>query len=175
MYPDRFLVRNPGGLFGPVSEGELGAEGISSSRNPVLSALLQEVQLPDSDRVICENRGTGIPTMLEQLRRSGTASVRFANAISHFTTVFTRVERNVDAVPRLAEAHANSMPTGRPAEILALFAQRPELSAADVVQATGLGRAMVRRYLAQLVDEGRLSATAPPSSRNRTYRLPTSS
>jgi ATP-dependent DNA helicase RecG len=175
MFPDRLLVRNPGGLFGPVSEGELGAEGVSSSRNPVLSALLQEVQLPDSDRVICENRGTGIPTMLEQLRRSGTASVRFSNAIGHFTTVFTRVERNVDAVLRPAGKRADSAPTGRATEILALFAQNPELSATDVAQATGLGRAMVRRYLAQLVENGRLSATAPPSSRNRTYRLPASS
>jgi ATP-dependent DNA helicase RecG len=56
MYPSRLVVRNPGGLFGPVAEGELGTEGVTSSRNPVLSALLQEVQLPDSDRVICENR-----------------------------------------------------------------------------------------------------------------------
>jgi ATP-dependent DNA helicase RecG len=72
MYPDRLLVRNPGGLFGPVSEGELGLEGVSSSRNPVLAALL----------------------------------------------------------------------------------------------------AMVRRHLAQLVEQGRLTATAPRSSRNRTYRLP---
>jgi ATP-dependent DNA helicase RecG len=177
MYPGRLLVRNPGGLFGPVSEGELGAEGVSSSRNPVLSALLQEVQLPDSDRVICENRGTGIPTMLEQLRRSGTASVRFSNAISHFTTVFTRAEHSADrgVAPRAAETPADSVPGGRPAEILALFAQQPELSAADVTQATGLGRAMVRRYLAQLVEEGRLSATAPPSSRKRTYRLPANS
>jgi ATP-dependent DNA helicase RecG len=175
MFPDRLLVRNPGGLFGPVSEGELGVEGVSSSRNPVLSALLQEVQLPDSDRVICENRGTGIPTMLEQLRRSGTASVRFSNAISHFTTVFTQVERNAGTIKQPAGTRAASATTGRPAEILALFAQRPELSAADVAQATGLGRAMVRRYLAQLVDEGRLSATAPPSSRNRTYRLPAGS
>jgi ATP-dependent DNA helicase RecG len=172
MYPDRLLVRNPGGLFGPVSEGELGVEGVSSSRNPVLSALLQEVQLPDSDRVICENRGTGIPTMLEQLRRSGTASVRFSNAISHFTTVFTRVERTgTDRAARAPRAPAGTMPSGRSAEILALFAQRPELSAADVAQATGLGRAMVRRYLAELVAGGRLAATAPPASRNRTYRL----
>jgi Putative ATP-dependent DNA helicase recG C-terminal len=73
-----------------VAEGELGTEGVTSSRNPVLSALLQEVQLPDSDRVICENRATGIPTMLKQLRRSGTASVKFSNAISHFTVTFTR-------------------------------------------------------------------------------------
>lgn len=174
MFPDRLLVRNPGGLFGPVSEGELGVEGVSSSRNPVLSALLQEVQLPDSDRVICENRGTGIPTMLEQLRRSGTAVVKFSNAISHFTAVFTQVERNVDASSRPAGPRADSLLVGRSAEILALFVRQPELSAADVSQATGLGRAMVRRYLAQLVEEGRLSATAPPSSHNRTYRLPPS-
>jgi ATP-dependent DNA helicase RecG len=174
MFPDRLLVRNPGGLFGPVSEGELGTEGVSSSRNPVLSALLQEVQLPDSDRVICENRGTGIPTMLEQLRHSGTASVKFSNAISHFTTVFTQVERSVGAVPYPAGSRADRTPEGRPAEILALFAQQAELSATEVAQATGLGRAMVRRYLAQLVEEGRLSATAPPSSRNRTYQLPAS-
>jgi predicted HTH transcriptional regulator len=77
-----------------------------------------------------------------------------------------------DYVP---ETPADSVPGGRPAEILALFAQQPELSAADVAQATGLGRAMVRRYLAQLVEEGRLSATAPPSSRKRTYRLPANS
>jgi ATP-dependent DNA helicase RecG len=115
MFPDRLLVRNPGGLFGPVSEGELGAEGVSSSRNPVLPALLQEVQLPDSDRVICENRGTGIPAMLEQLRHSGTASVKFSNAISHFTTVFTRVERSVGAVPHPAGPRAGRTPTGRPA------------------------------------------------------------
>jgi ATP-dependent DNA helicase RecG len=172
MYPDRLLVRNPGGLFGPVSEGELGVEGVSSSRNPVLSALLQEVQLPDSDRVICENRGTGIPTMLEQLRRSGTAAVKFSNAVSHFTAVFTQVERKAYAASRPAEEHAGSTLAGRPAEILALFDRNPELNAADVAQATGLGRAMVRRHLAQLVEQGRLTATAPRSSRNRTYRLP---
>ncbi len=38
------------------------------------------------------------------------------------------------------------------AEISALFARQPELSAADVAQAIGLGRAMVRRYLARLVE-----------------------
>lgn len=104
---------------------------------------MQEVQLPDSDRVICENQGTGIPTLLEQLRHSGTASVKFSNAISHFTAVFTQVERGVGALPNPAGSLAGRMPAGRPAEILALFAQQPELSAADVAQATGLGRAMV--------------------------------
>lgn len=172
MYPARLLVRNPGGLFGPVAEAELGTEGVTSSRNPVLSALLQEVQLPDSDRVICENRGTGIPTMLEQLRRSGSASVKFSNAISHFTVTFTRTERSVpgEGAPRASEPHRP--PTGRAAEILAMFTSQPELTAAEIAQATGLSKAMTTRHLARLVAEGRLTATAPPASRNRAYRLP---
>src|SRR5207248_3265327 len=98
--------------------GELGTEGVTSSRNPVLSALLQEVQLPDSDRVICENRGTGIPTMLEQLRRSGTASVKFSNAISHFTVTFTRDAPSSDefAAGRRGVFRRSYERCGRPAD-----------------------------------------------------------
>lgn len=173
MYPSRLVVRNPGGLFGPVAEGELGTEGITSSRNPVLSALLQEVQLPDSDRVICENRGTGIPTMLEQLRRSGTASVKFSNAISRFTVTFTRDAPSSDefGVGR-GISRAGGDLAGRPAEILALFTGQQDLTASDIAQATGLSKAMTNRHLARLVTDGQLIATAPPSSRNRAYHLP---
>jgi len=173
MYPGRLVVRNPGGLFGPVAEGELGTEGVTSSRNPVLSALLQEVQLPDSDRVICENRGTGIPTMLEQLRLSGTASVKFANAISHFTVTFTRDEPSGDESRTGRDpSRAGGNLAGRPAQILALFTGSRNLAAADIAQATGLSKAMTNRYLARLVTDGELIATAPPASRNRAYHLP---
>lgn len=174
MYPARLLVRNPGGLFGPVAEAELGTEGVTSSRNPVLSALLQEVQLPDSDRVICENRGTGIPTMLEQLRRSGSASVKFSNAISHFTVTFTRTGREAPGETAPHASQTYPPPTGRAAEILALFTSQPELTAAEIAQSTGLSKAMTTRHLARLVGQGRLTATAPPASRNRAYRLPPS-
>jgi ATP-dependent DNA helicase RecG len=135
--------------------------------------LLQEVQLPDSDRVICENRGTGIPTMLEQLRRSGTASVKFSNAISHFTVTFTRDAPGTDESRTGSDsARAGRELTGRPAEILALFTGQQDLTASDIAQATGLSKAMTNRHLARLVTDGRLTATAPPASRNRAYRLP---
>ena len=90
MYSDRLVVRNPGGLFGPVTEEELGEEQVSSSRNSYLAALLQEVTIPDTDRVVCENRGTGIPTMLAQLRRAGMATPQFDNRISRFTVTFPK-------------------------------------------------------------------------------------
>jgi ATP-dependent DNA helicase RecG len=64
MYADRLVVRSPGGLFGTVTEDDLGQEGVSSSRNAFLARMLQDVTLPGTDRVVCENRGTGIPTMI---------------------------------------------------------------------------------------------------------------
>jgi ATP-dependent DNA helicase RecG len=90
MYADRLVVRNPGGLYGTVTEDDLGEEGVSSSRNPYLATLLQEVMLPDSNRVVCENRGTGIPSMLAHLRRVGLTPPEFNDRISRFTLTFPK-------------------------------------------------------------------------------------
>jgi ATP-dependent DNA helicase RecG len=85
MYADRLVVRSPGGLFGAVTEDDLGSEGISSSRNAGLAKLLQDVLLPGASRVVCENRGSGIPTMINVLRRAGMAPPEFQSRITSFT------------------------------------------------------------------------------------------
>jgi ATP-dependent DNA helicase RecG len=90
LYADRLAVANPGGLFGAVTEDDLGGEGVSSTRNPVLVKLLQDVQLPDSDRTVCENRASGIPTMLREMRRAGSAPPEFHNRINRFKVIFPR-------------------------------------------------------------------------------------
>jgi ATP-dependent DNA helicase RecG len=90
MYSDRLVVRNPGGLYGTVTEDDLGEEGVSSSRNSYLAALLQDVTLPDSNRVVCENRGTGIPVMMANLRRAGLTPPEFDSRISRFTVTFPK-------------------------------------------------------------------------------------
>jgi ATP-dependent DNA helicase RecG len=111
--------------------------------------------------------------MLEQLRRSGTASVKFSNAISHFTVTLTRDAPSSDEFGAgRAFSHAGGDLAGRPAEILALFTGQQDLTASDIAQATGLSKAMTNRHLARLVADGQLVATAPPASRNRAYRLP---
>lgn len=84
MYTDRLVVKNPGGLFGVVTEDSLGSEGVSSSRNSVLAKLLQDVSLPGTDRVVCENRGSGIPTMIKALRRAGLTPPEFRSRIRDF-------------------------------------------------------------------------------------------
>lgn len=58
----------------------------------------------------------------------------------------------------------------RTREVDSLFDTTEELSAAQVMKATGLGSGMVAKYLSRLITEGRIAATAPIGSRRRTYR-----
>jgi ATP-dependent DNA helicase RecG len=90
MYADRLMIANPGGLYGTVTEDDLGGEGVSSTRNSVLMRLLQDVQLPDGDGTVCENRGSGIPTILRELRRAGSALPEFHNRINRFKVIFPK-------------------------------------------------------------------------------------
>ncbi|WP_410647868.1 ATP-binding protein [Amycolatopsis sp. cmx-4-54] len=88
MYPDRLVIRNPGGLYGSVREENLGVEGTSSARNATLLKILEDTPLPGSDRPICENRGSGIPAMLAAMRDAKLSPPRFADDISTFSATF---------------------------------------------------------------------------------------
>lgn len=90
MYPDRLVVRNPGGLFGPARLSELGTEGVSSSRNSVLLRILEDVPIPGEDRTVCENRGSGIRTMIQALRNAGMSVPEFVDTVSTFRVTFPR-------------------------------------------------------------------------------------
>lgn len=90
MFADRLVVRSPGGLFGGVTEEELGAEGLSSSRNGHLASLLAEVSLPGGNGMVAEGRGSGIPRMLATLRRAGMTLPIFKSRIASFTVSFPK-------------------------------------------------------------------------------------
>lgn len=70
IFPDRIEVENPGGLFGPVTEDRLGEPGLTATRNETLMRILEDLPA-ELGRTICENRGTGIVSMLESLRQAG--------------------------------------------------------------------------------------------------------
>lgn len=89
MYPDRLSIRNPGGLFGPVSVEDLTEhEGTSSARNSFLLKVLEDVVLPDDGEAVCENRGSGIRTMVDSLRAAGMSVPRFDDRIASFSVTF---------------------------------------------------------------------------------------
>lgn len=88
MYPDRIRIMNPGGLFGAIDIDHLGDEGKSSARNSSLLKILEDVQLPGEDRVVCENRGSGIRAMLAALREAGMSPPRFRDGTTTFEVTF---------------------------------------------------------------------------------------
>ncbi|WP_433827183.1 ATP-binding protein [Actinoplanes sp. CA-015351] len=88
MYPDRLVIKSPGGLFGPITVDSLGEEGISSARNATLIKLLEDVPLPGETRTVCENRGSGIRSMLDALLGAGMSPPRFEDRVSSFIVTF---------------------------------------------------------------------------------------
>lgn len=88
MYPDRLLVRNPGGLFGPVTVEQLGEQGVSSARNGTLMQVLEDVPIPGGTRTVCENRGSGVRIMISSLRRARMSPPVFRDRIGTFAVTF---------------------------------------------------------------------------------------
>lgn len=87
LYPDRLVVRNPGGLYGPVEITSLGTNTVSSSRNRVLLKILEDTPLGDG-HMVCENRGTGIARMRSALIEAGMEPPTFIDDIGIFQAEF---------------------------------------------------------------------------------------
>jgi ATP-dependent DNA helicase RecG len=83
LYPSRLVVRNPGGLYGPVDVTRLGFDTITSARNQVLLKLLEDAEA-EPGRSVCENRGSGLATVREILGRSGMNPPSFQDTVSTF-------------------------------------------------------------------------------------------
>ncbi len=79
LYPDRLVVKSPGGLHGNVTVEDLGTSNVTStSRNATLAKLLTDVGLPDSSgETIVENRGSGLLRVVAALRRAGMSPPQF--------------------------------------------------------------------------------------------------
>lgn len=90
LYPDRLVVRSPGGLYGAVEVGQLGGPGVSSSRNEILARLLADVPLPETRRAVCENRGSGIPAVMNSLRSAGMSPPEFDAEIARIQVTVPR-------------------------------------------------------------------------------------
>lgn len=87
MYPDRLAIRNPGGLYGPVTVGALGVSTVSSSRNKALLKILEDTPYGDG-HMVCENRGSGIARIRMALIEAGMEPPRFVDDIASFTAEF---------------------------------------------------------------------------------------
>lgn len=79
LFADRLEVQSPGGLYGTVTEETLEEE--QSTRNRVLMRLMEDLHL-------VENRGSGIQTMIESMRKANLEPPRFRDKRSSFWVTF---------------------------------------------------------------------------------------
>lgn len=111
LMPDRLIIRSPGGLYGPVTEEDLGEIDVSSSRNAGLALLLSDVYLPRTEQLVAENRASGIPIMIDQTRRSGLPRPVFESRVTSFSVTMGRSELLGPDVRRWLSALGVPLPT----------------------------------------------------------------
>jgi ATP-dependent DNA helicase RecG len=149
LYPDRLVVRSPGGLYGGVVVDELGEEGISSSRNSVLAGLLSDTYLPSSSELVAENRSSGIPAMLDAARRRGLPRPAFRSSLTSFVVTMNRSELlSPDVRAWLARIGAHR---ADPAHQIALAMMREGYVTNEMLRQWGVDRVEAGQVLRDLV------------------------
>jgi predicted HTH transcriptional regulator len=162
LFPDRLTILNPGGLFGPVTPDRLGEAGIAAACNPVLMKLLEDTLAPEENRLVCENRGSGISAMLAALADAGLAAPRFVDRIVSFEVTFQALvatEENTtgalygngtsggEAGVGCADRRRPLKRADRRRELLGLLRERGELTRSEIAAALGLGDETTRKCL----------------------------
>lgn len=79
LFADRIEIQSPGGLYGTVTEETIEEE--QSTRNRILMRLMEDLHL-------VENRGSGIKTMIEAMRKANLEPPRLQDKRSSFWVIF---------------------------------------------------------------------------------------
>ena len=82
VYSDRFVIENPGGIYGRIKIDQLGKVQ-PDTRNPVLASALETLG-------ITENRYSGIPTIRRTLKEYGLEAPEFKIERNNFVVRFFR-------------------------------------------------------------------------------------
>lgn len=138
LTPDRFVVTNPGELYG-ITTDRLGRAGTTSARNGRLIEICRYARTSDGGRVV-ETLASGIPRVLESLREAKLPVPLFQDTGIRFTVVLQR-----NAAQRPARGPANSSERA----VLLALAGGP-VKVAELEQLTGLKAPTIRRALRAL-------------------------
>lgn len=162
LYSDRLEITNPGGLYGATTVESLGKDGISSTRNEILSRLL--TYTPFEAGYVVENKGTGFLTIQQSLADSLMPPPKVENSLTFFRLTFekrriTKAEGMIRGRENIAEA------------ILSELSKRTSLSVAELVSMSGLARATISNQIRALVKAGKIEPIEKRNSPKQRYRL----
>ncbi|MFB9376166.1 ATP-binding protein [Kineococcus gynurae] len=152
LFPDRLVIRSPGGLFGGLTVDDLGQNRASTSRNTVLASLLSDTYLPQSDELIAENRHTGVPTMIDLARDNGLPRPVFDSAILSFAVTMDRSQLLGPDTRAWISAVAGRLPSPRHEVALAML--RSGSVTNSMLREWGADRVEAGQVLRDLVSAG---------------------
>lgn len=152
MYKDRVEIRNPGDLYGRLTLDKLGKVQ-PDTRNPVLARAMETLGKT-------ENRYSGIPTMVMEMKKAGMEPPVFENLRSEFGVIF------YNSSGEKSESQATEE------KDLLMFCKEPR-TRAEIAEYLGLGTVtyVVQNYIKPLIDSGELLMTIPehPRSKHQKY------
>jgi len=170
IFPDRLVITNPGGLYGPIQIDGLGQDGSSSARNQVLVRLLEDVIVPGTSRTVIENRGSGVGLMLEDAVATGVVPPTLEDGVIYFRVTFPR-RRLIDDTTKqwldgLTATYGPLTDTQRRA--LTVLSDAKPMTRGRYRQVTRLSAEMALREMTDLMGRGLVEQ---PNSRHQRFYL----
>ncbi|AWE43322.1 AAA family ATPase [Actinobaculum sp. 313] len=157
VYADRVEVINPGGFWGDRTKENV-TDGHSASRNGDLARLLTVVPMPGNRSTVCENQGSGVIRMVNEMRAHGLPTPDYsASTIDHVVVRLDRfglMDPETEEWLRTLPGHSDFSRDHDAA--LALARRNGSVSVVDLRDNLGLDSDDCRSVFAQLVADGLL-------------------
>lgn len=164
VYKNRVEIRNPGGLFDGLTFEEMRRGNVSHRRNPLIADLFRRIDM-------VEAWGRGMPLILQnapdvefrEIARLFVASFERASAAAVTTpeTGGTTKETTRETTKETATESSSARPLRMKERLLILIQKQPEITAAELSTATGIGVDGVNYHLNQLKQAGKLRRLGP--------------
>lgn len=151
IYKNRIEIQNPGGLFGRITIEEIGKKKNYDARNPNLIRILE-------DMGIVENRGSGIPTMIDEMLNHGLHKPEFDDVHGDFVVTFYGMNEKDSQQNKVSNDTLNDTinDTLNDAErkIITQILKDNRIIADSIATNTGLAISTVKRYLGTMQKKG---------------------
>lgn len=162
MFSDRFLIENPGGLYGRLTIDSLGKVG-ADTRNPYIASALEIM-------IDAENRFSGIPTIRYEMNKLGLREPIFESHRGIFKATLLNDRFGMD---RFSEETSHEFDVD--SKILS-FCKKPK-TREELCKLLDLSSVsyLVGKYIMPLVESGKLVLTIPDKPRSKNQRYITAS
>jgi ATP-dependent DNA helicase RecG len=147
IYKNRVEIRNPGGLFDGLTFEAMRRGNVSHRRNPLIADLFRRIDM-------VEAWGRGMPLILENA-----PTVEFREIARLFVASFERpsaTAKTTKETRKTTKETTSERPVRMKEKLLLLIRQQPEITAAALSTATGIGVDGVNYHLNQLKQVGKL-------------------